>query len=231
MPASFQPSVCKEGLAVLRRQPVDDPAEEAEHPDFGDGDRRHQHRIDDDEGPGAARVVQAEARPASSAARPALPAGTDPVSFQTSGTLSWHSIDVKARAASGGARGIYAYRIVVRPWRSLDRRANRRGAGLVFSNIGRGEAFAENGRERRPELRLGVRPAFPAAQSPHRKSADARQQRPVAWIGNRPIEVDIRQHAAMRPATVPASMRCGRSPMANAQAASLPSCRIASSDL
>ena len=50
----------KEGLAVLRRQPVDDPAEEAEHPDFRDGDRRYQHRIDEDEGPGAARIVQAE---------------------------------------------------------------------------------------------------------------------------------------------------------------------------
>ena len=40
MPASFQPSVCKEGRAVLRRQPVDDAAEKAEHPDFGQRDRR-----------------------------------------------------------------------------------------------------------------------------------------------------------------------------------------------
>ena len=50
----------KEGLAVLRRQPVDDAAKETEHPHLGEGDRRHQHGIDEDVGPGAACIMHAE---------------------------------------------------------------------------------------------------------------------------------------------------------------------------
>ena len=50
----------QEGLAVLRRQPVDDMAEEAEHPHFGNSDRRDQNGIDCDVGPYAARIMDAE---------------------------------------------------------------------------------------------------------------------------------------------------------------------------
>ena len=74
----------QEGLAVLRRQPVDDAAKEAEHPHFRDGDRRHQHRVDKDIGPGAARIMQAEGDQRLAAARPVPLPGTDRAFFQTS---------------------------------------------------------------------------------------------------------------------------------------------------
>ena len=40
MPTSFQPSVCEEGRAVGRGQPVDDVADEAEQHDLARGDQR-----------------------------------------------------------------------------------------------------------------------------------------------------------------------------------------------
>ena len=60
MPASFHPSVCEEGLAVLRGQPVDDRAEEAEHADFDQRDGGVEHRRYRDVGPRAPGIVQAE---------------------------------------------------------------------------------------------------------------------------------------------------------------------------
>ncbi len=50
----------QEGLAVLHRQPVDDAAEEAEHPHFGKRDRGDEDRRPGDVWPGAPRIMQAK---------------------------------------------------------------------------------------------------------------------------------------------------------------------------
>ena len=52
----------KERLAVLHRQPVDDMAEEAEHPDLDDGDQRHQNRREQHERPCRPGEVPAEGK-------------------------------------------------------------------------------------------------------------------------------------------------------------------------
>ena len=88
----------QEGRAVLHRQPIDDPAEEAEHPDFGDGDRRHQQRVDDDVGPHAARIVEAEGDKRLRRLYRLFRRKWVQSVFEPAEHVSWYSIDVKARA-------------------------------------------------------------------------------------------------------------------------------------
>ena len=172
MPASFQPSVARK---VSRFCTDSQSTIEPRKPNIQTSamrDRRDQHRVDDDVGPGAARIVQAEGDQRLRRLDRLFRRERIQSLFEPAEHVSWHSIDVKARAALTRRARSLSYRSVVRPGRSLDRRPNRGAASLVLPNIGGGEPFAENRRERCPQLGLR-RPARAGLRrrSPHRKSA------------------------------------------------------------